>query len=58
MKTGKILQVLFALTVGFSLLSGCYRVPEEGEYSVIPATNNPGVVGNRGSQSILPSTGF
>jgi hypothetical protein len=35
--------LLFLLSLFF--LSSCYRMPEEGEVSVIPMTNNPHLTG-------------
>lgn len=39
-------------------LTGCYRMPETDEYSVIPATNNPDVCGGSSSPSLIPGAGF
>ncbi len=40
-------------TLFFALLSititGCYRMPEEGEVSVVPITNNPAVTRKQSS---------
>lgn len=40
MKKTALLLMFFAL-----FCSGCYRMPEEGEVSVVPITNNPAVTG-------------
>ena len=29
------------LAICFLILAGCYRMPQEGEVSVLPLTNNP-----------------
>jgi hypothetical protein len=42
----------------FSGLSGCYPMPRDGEYSLIPTTNNPDVVGCHGGSELLPGGGF
>ena len=34
--------------------SGCYRMPEEGEVSVIPNTNNPNITKSSGTQMLMP----
>jgi len=33
------------LLLSLLFVTGCYRMPEEGEVSVIPMTNNPNVTG-------------
>lgn len=38
-------------------LSGCYAMPGENDYSVIPATNNPAVTREKPG-SILPGVGY
>lgn len=39
-----------------SLLSSCYRMPEEGEVSVVPNVNNPKYKGkNDQKNAVLPS---
>lgn len=47
--------VLFALIA--ILFSGCYAMPGENDYSVIPATNNPSVTCDKG-QSLIPGMGM
>ncbi|CCB91873.1 putative uncharacterized protein [Waddlia chondrophila 2032/99] len=64
MRRNKILKIekfLFTFTIlalNFTLMTGCYRIPKEGEYSVIPATNNPSVVGTHKPENPLTSSGF
>lgn len=36
----------------------CYRMPDEDEYSVVPATNNPDVTREKPSNSFAPNMGF
>ncbi len=39
------------------LMNGCYPMPHEEQYSTIPTTNNPDVVGSH-SSGLLPGGGF
>ena len=41
----------------FLLLTGCYRMPGQDEFSVVPTTNNPDVIGKSNS-NWMPTTGF
>lgn len=34
----------YAVLLMAFLLTGCYRMPTEDEYSVIPRTNNPDII--------------
>jgi len=38
------------------ILSGCYRMPTEDDYSVMPVTNNPHITNEK--QSALPNMGY
>jgi hypothetical protein len=38
----KLLILIFSIS-----LAGCYRIPGENDFSIIPATNNPEVTGER-----------
>lgn len=55
--TKQIAAKLVVLGCIVSLLSACYPMPAEGEYSAIPTTNNPDVVGSHNS-GLLPGGGF
>jgi hypothetical protein len=37
------LKSLFILPLMGFLLTGCYRMPTENDYSLVPTTNNPAV---------------
>lgn len=37
----------------FIALTGCYRFPEDDEYSIVPATNNPAVTKEK-TQGMMP----
>ena len=39
------------------LLTGCYRMPTENEFSVVPTTNNPAVTCEK-SSSMIPGLGY
>lgn len=39
-----MLKTIFLIVASaLSLLTACYRMPEEGEVSVVPTTNNPSI---------------
>jgi hypothetical protein len=40
-----------------STLHSCYPMPKDGQYSTIPTTNNPDVVGSHNC-NMLPGGGF
>ncbi len=40
----KITGIVYAALLMAFLLTGCYRMPTEDEYSVIPRTNNPDII--------------
>lgn len=48
------LVAIFILTSFLFLLSGCYRMPGENEYSVVPTTNNPSVTCEK-NDNLMPS---
>lgn len=41
----------------FSFFTGCYRMPTDDDYSLIPMTNNPSVTRERGNQ-LIPNGDF
>ena len=43
------------MTMLFLAVSSCgiYRAPEEGDYSVVPTTNNPSVTRDKGASGAL-----
>lgn len=49
-------KALLLLTLPL-LLTGCYAMPGDDDYCVIPTTNNPGVTCQKASTP-MPSTGF
>ncbi|MGA8164956.1 MAG: hypothetical protein WB791_08045 [Waddliaceae bacterium] len=54
----KKFMILFAFTLSIGMAS-CYRMPGDDDYSVVPTTNNPAVIGNSGNQpSLMPGGGF
>ncbi|KAF3362343.1 hypothetical protein PHSC3_001172 [Chlamydiales bacterium STE3] len=50
-----MLKTLSFSLLGFLLLAGCYRMPTEDDYSVIPATNHPDIVHDQGNNSFVPN---
>jgi hypothetical protein len=42
------MKYLLILIAG-AILTSCYRFPEEGECSVVPATNNPSITKEKSS---------
>ncbi|NGX42718.1 MAG: hypothetical protein K940chlam7_01004 [Chlamydiae bacterium] len=57
-KSKCFLRITLCASIALLMLSGCYKMPAAGEYSAIPATNNPDVCGDRGPPSWMPSAGF
>jgi hypothetical protein len=58
LKTQKRIWIAIILAVLASILqTGCYRMPDHDEYSVVPTTNNPDVIGKSNS-SWMPNAGF
>lgn len=54
----KYIQIVFSLIVFGTLLTGCYRMPAEDEYSVVPTTNNPNVTNQKKVDHVLPDMGY
>lgn len=50
--------ILFLFLVCNFNLAACYRFPDEDEYSVVPATNNPDVTREKSSTGFTPNVGF
>ena len=48
---------LYLLAVLTVVLSSCYRMPAEDEFSVGPTTNNPAVTNER-PESFIPGMGY
>ena len=44
-------KIIF-ITISALIVTGCYRMPEDGEVSVVPVTNNPSMT--RQQNSCLP----
>ncbi len=40
------------------LLTGCYRMPTDDDYSVVPNTNNPYITGDKAGQMGMPTMGY
>jgi hypothetical protein len=53
----RILKTLMALIFIANMLTACYRMPADNEFSLVPTTNNPDITGDRGN-SILPSVSY
>jgi hypothetical protein len=49
----KKIMISFLLLPLLFNLSGCYRMPGENEFSVVPTTNNPSITCEKGN-SFLP----
>lgn len=58
MQKKQIPLILFLFIVSTFNLVACYRFPDEDEYSVVPATNNPDVTREKPSTSFTPNMGF
>jgi hypothetical protein len=55
-----ILSIFICLTLiacSGICLTGCYRMPTENDFSVVPTTNNPAVTRER-NDSMLPGVGY
>lgn len=48
--------ILFLSFLAIACLTGCYRMPSENEYSLVPMTNNPDVT--RESSSWSPNFNY
>jgi hypothetical protein len=46
-------KVIALSLIMISCMTSCYRMPRDGEYSVIPNTNNPDL--QRNEESIVPN---
>lgn len=46
------MRLLFVSIFAFFFCFGCYRMPEEGEVSLIPMTNNPTITHSQGDLMI------
>jgi hypothetical protein len=49
---------LYAAVCSLLMLTGCYRMPNEGEFSLVPTTNNPAVTCEKQSPTIIPGVGY
>lgn len=47
----RLVCLLFVTSI---LCSGCYRMPQEDEVSLIPNTNNPSITKPSGNQLLMP----
>lgn len=52
MKFGMKLSLL-PIAIALIFFSGCYRMPSEDDYSVIPTTNNPTIT--REKNTLIPN---
>lgn len=41
-----------------SCFIGCYRMPTDEDFSVVPSTNNPDITGEKQGGSFMPNVGF
>ena len=48
---------IFFFCISLLATTSCYRMPEEGEVSVLPITNNPTIT-NPGKNNIMPGIGL
>jgi len=53
----KIQIIIVVVSVVFLLQTGCYRMPNHDEFSVVPTTNNPDVIG-KNNANWMPTAGF
>ena len=53
----KLLIKSFFTALLLTSLAGCYPMPTEDDFSVVPTTNNPDVTRDTGD-SLLPGGGF
>ncbi len=57
MKLLKHYQGILLATILVSLLTGCYRMPTDDDYSLVPTTNNPSVTRETGG-GLVPGGNF
>jgi PBP1b-binding outer membrane lipoprotein LpoB len=55
MKT-RMKSIILLLTLA-TLMTACYRMPTDDDFSLVPATNNPAVTGER-DESAMPGMGY
>lgn len=56
----KSMSFLYPMILSWVLLlslTGCYRMPDEDEYSLVPTTNNPEITLER-NDSVIPSMSY
>jgi hypothetical protein len=41
-----------------SCLTGCYRMPTDDDYCLVPNLNNPDITRDKGNNSMMPNMGF
>jgi hypothetical protein len=51
-------QIFFFFLASTFTLVACYRMPDEDEYSTVPATNNPDITREKASPGFMPNVGF
>jgi hypothetical protein len=55
-----IQSIFFKITLiclSWTCLTGCYRMPTENDFSLVPTTNNPAVTCER-NDNFLPGVGY
>lgn len=57
MKKPQPLKIVFLFLIATFILSACYRIPNEDDYSVVPSVNNPDLTREK-SSGFMPNMGF
>ena len=59
MKSHKHLWRALVIAIAALLITGCYRMPGDDDYSLIPSTNNADIIGAKAkAASPMPGVGF
>jgi hypothetical protein len=58
MHKNRFSQTCLVVLVSAVSLVGCYRMPTEEDYSVVPSTNNPDVTREKQGNNFMPTMGF
>jgi hypothetical protein len=50
-------KIILVLAV-ISCCTGCYRMPTDDDYCLVPNLNNPDITREKGNNSMAPNLGF
>jgi hypothetical protein len=57
MKMASLFLLLLIIAASISL-TGCYRMPTDDDFSIVPTTNNPSVTCEKQNNSLMPTVGM